>query len=181
MSSCMCALPPPTDQEYREHNRRTEEARQKWEKDTYFCCTVCGCVLVWQIACMVLTSDLYHLTSDLYHLTSDLYHLTSDLQTLEKLEVERLNYMKEAVDKYAETLKLLVPVIQSVSRWMCARLHSLHAQAGICCVLWSTLIRAARRSLHLPAAWRPWRMWPVLVPPTVQPPTVQSSCCTRPM
>ena len=53
--------------------------------------------------------------------------------------------MKEAIDKYAETLKSVVPVIQSVSRVMRVGLDSLQTLVVICsvcvcvCPLWSGL------------------------------------------
>lgn len=59
------------DQEYKETNKKLEEARQLWEKEMYACC-----------------------------------------EALERLEVGRLEHMKEVMNKYAENVKSLVPVLE---------------------------------------------------------------------
>ena len=91
--------------------------------------------------------------------------------------------MKEALDKYAETLKSVIPVVQTVS-WGDKRVTHFSARkvsafANSVRGYPSPRVRAATRSLKLLARLLPWMTWLLLVLPTAPLPTDQSSYCTR--
>lgn len=81
------------DRDYKELNKKSEAARLAWEASMHRCCTVS-------------VSMCAHIR---------VRHSVFSIEVLENLEIERLNYIRNALSKYSELSMTAAPVVQTVS------------------------------------------------------------------